>query len=57
MKELSKVFFNDVDWRGRFHRLVPSMRSWGLDINNASLLLLDYDLNPSTRPLCNFRIN
>ena len=28
----------------------------GLDINNASLLLLNYDLNPSTRPLCNFRI-
>ena len=25
----------------------------GLDINNVSLLLLNYDLNPSTRPLCN----
>ena len=25
----------------------------GLEINNVSLLLLNYDLNPSTRPLCN----
>ena len=25
----------------------------GLDIINVSLLLLNYDLNPSTRPLCN----